>query len=150
MSPAMSTAPSSVVSVVPSMTSRPLSVPVFERVNVSVETIPVVVMLSAPTSIAPNPEVIDPEFRAPTPIIADATASLVSRSAASFPSSLPNSVAEMVSPPTVTSFEPRAIAVSISVSERSSAVRKDAPPPVVVIERAEAMAPALLLSIVKL
>ena len=28
--------------------------------------VPVVVMLSAPVSIAPNPEVIEPEFRAPT------------------------------------------------------------------------------------
>ena len=28
--------------------------------------VPVVVMLSAPVSIAPNPEVIEPEFNAPT------------------------------------------------------------------------------------
>jgi hypothetical protein len=55
-------------------------------------------MLSAPVSIEPKPEVIDPVPRAPVPVIAVLTASLVSTNAASLPSNLLNSVASTVMP----------------------------------------------------
>jgi hypothetical protein len=49
-------------------------------------TVPVVVMLSAPVSMAPKPEDIAPAFRVPVPVMAVATASLMSTRAASWPS----------------------------------------------------------------
>ncbi len=65
-SPAKSRAASRVDSPVASIESRPFNVPVLVRVSVSVLTTPVVVKLSAPRSIAPNPEVILPPLSAPT------------------------------------------------------------------------------------
>ena len=80
------------------------------------------VIVSAPMSIAPKPEVIEPAFRAPVPVIAVLTASLVSTRAASLPSNLSSSADEMVVAPVVMSFEPIARAVPISASETSIAV----------------------------
>ena len=57
--------------------------PAVERSKLLANIVPVVVMLSAPVSIAPKPEVIEPASRAPVPVIAVATASLVSTRAAS-------------------------------------------------------------------
>lgn len=70
--------------------------PEVERSKLLAETVPVVVMLSAPVSIAPKPEVIEPASRAPVPVIAVATASLVSTKAASWPSKRASSAALMV------------------------------------------------------
>ena len=52
----------------------------------SVTEVPVIappVIASAPTSMDPNPDVMDPELRAPVPVMAVETASLVSTSATS-------------------------------------------------------------------
>ena len=57
---------------------------------------PVVVILSAPVSMAPKPLLMEPEPKAPVPVIAVLTASLVSTRAASLPSSRLNSVASTV------------------------------------------------------
>ncbi len=62
------------------------------------------------------------------------------------PSSKANSVLLMVAPPTVTSFEPRAKAVTISASEKSAAVAIETPDPVVVTWKRVAMSPVLELS----
>ena len=59
-------------------------------------TVPVVVILSAPVSMAPKPLLMEPEPKAPVPVIAVLTASLVSTRAASLPSSRLNSVASTV------------------------------------------------------
>ena len=80
------------------------------------------VIVSAPMSIAPKPEVIEPVFRAPVPVIAVLTASLVSTRAASLPSSLSSSAEEMVAPEVTMSLAPILIAVPISASETSNAV----------------------------
>ena len=66
------------------------------------------------------------------------------------PSRSANSELEMVTPPTVTSFEPRARAVAISESERSIAVPIVAPVPDEVMSKAEAISPVEVLSIVNL
>lgn len=76
--------------------------------------VPVVVMLSVPTSIGPKPEVILPALRTPVPMIAVATASFVSISTASLPSSLLSSVAVIVTP-------------SKTIVERSLPVRVSVP-----------------------
>lgn len=55
-------------------------------------------MVSVPMSIAPKPLVILPALRAPVPVIAVATASFVSTSAAFLPSNKLNSPAAIVAP----------------------------------------------------
>ncbi len=93
-------------------------------VNVVVEAVPMVpevVIVSTPTSIEPKPEVIEPESRAPVPVMAVATASLVSTRAASLPSRRSSSAEEMVVAPVVMSFEPMDKAATMSGSETSMA-----------------------------
>ena len=74
----------------------------------------------------------------------------VSRSVPLLPSRRESSVEDIVTPPAVTSFVPRARAVAISASDRSTAVEIVAPVPVVATDIAEAMSPVDVLSITKL
>ncbi len=149
-SPTKSNSASRVFSVVTSMASKPFNVPVFVRVKVSALTIPVVVKLSVPRFIAPNPEVILPEFKAPVPVIAVLITSLASTNVVSLSSSKENSNAEIVTPPTVTSLLPSANEFTISESERSIAVVIVPPTPEVTTAKPELIVPVVVLSIVSL
>ncbi len=61
-------------------------------------TVPVVEILSAPTSMAPKPVVMLPPFKIPVPVMAVDTESLVSTKATSWPSSRLSSAALRVTP----------------------------------------------------
>ena len=78
--------------------STPFSWIAVVKLPVPPATVPVVVMLSAPVSMAPKPEVIEPAPKAPVPVMAVATASLVSTRAASLPSRRLNSTSVTVTP----------------------------------------------------
>ena len=76
----------------------PVKVAVPDTLRVPALTWPMVVIVSAPTSMEPNPAVIEPEFRAPVPVITVSTASFISTSAASRPSKRLSSVEDMSVP----------------------------------------------------
>ena len=97
--------------------------PALVRSRSLAKTEPVVVMLSAPVSIEPKPEVMEPEFKAPVPVMAVVTASFVSTRAPSLVSKRLSSAAEIKVPALSIMFvkPPPALMILMAAPTESSA-----------------------------
>jgi hypothetical protein len=117
------------------MLARPRA-PAVERSRSLPKTLPEVVMLSAPTLMAPKLAVMLPASRVPVPVIAVLTASLVSTRAASLPSRRLSSVASRVTPFRTMVELPLPVKVRVSLLSPIWMVSASALVPIVMVSQA--------------